>query len=244
MTQTLKQKTRSQIKQWTVQVPRQGTIMPDVMTLVDARVPESCLLFRVLDYCDIQSIRSICRTCTLLSAVVDVYETEAWCPNRFFENWFPSSDNFRSILRDSDAIVYGSAVLRYLERSQLPKFMNIIVGIEGLLMLGNWIERSGYEFTSSSINSVVQASNPPTLNFHDTHQQIAIQGHKKPIRHTFGRSSHIHFRKRSDTRITIRLTIAREDPFLEILNANTSTDTTISRFPLILTFFVWAQRLK
>lgn len=198
--------------------------MPDLLSLVDASTTEDCLLFRVLEHCDVQSLRSVYGTCVLLSAAVDVYETEAWSINQFFENWFPSADLFRSVLRDSDALVYGPAVLKYLERSSIPKILHIVVGLEGLSIMGNWIEQTGYEYASSTVNFTLR-NRDVERTFDDVRREIlALNKNKSPIRHPDNRPYYVYFRKRTDTGTIIQLAVTRKDPFVQVLQSGyTST---------------------
>lgn len=196
--------------------------MANMMSLVDTKVSDSCLFFRVLDHCDIRSIRSVCQTCILFSAAVDVYETEAWDISRFFKTWFSSSDDFRSVLRDSDALVYGPAVLKYLERSRSSSILNVLVGLEGLSIMGNWIERSGYTLTAWSSDYPTRMRSPPP-GFGDIHRRILMQQHNVSNRLSTESLGYIHFRKRSNTTVEVRVTITQNDPFFPVLHTNTST---------------------
>ncbi len=84
------------------------------------------------------------------AAAVDYYMTRAWNVSTFLAPWFhhPFISDFLEQIDQWNAVVSGSAALRFLDRSPpLPgSDLDIYVPLSGLLELGRWIQQHGYVY--------------------------------------------------------------------------------------------------
>ncbi|KAJ6579172.1 hypothetical protein DFH09DRAFT_913344 [Mycena vulgaris] len=80
------------------------------------------------------------------------YRKIVWDPDRHFQPWFGDcTEDFRSVLYESGAIVSGSQILQFLDRTTyLNSDMDIFLRIGGVLTMGNWLEARGYSRTCDS----------------------------------------------------------------------------------------------
>ncbi|KAJ7154307.1 hypothetical protein C8R43DRAFT_885137 [Mycena crocata] len=99
--------------------------------------------------------REIAKCSTLSTVVLNVvhhYKTLVWDPDKFFRHWFRDSPiSFRLILKKCGAIVSGSQIMQFFDRSNyIDSDMDIFLRVGGLIEMGAWLWRQGYNLHSSS----------------------------------------------------------------------------------------------
>ncbi|KAJ7157063.1 hypothetical protein C8R43DRAFT_832426, partial [Mycena crocata] len=94
-------------------------------------------------------------TCELVSStfrqIVQYYKSVAWDPDAFLHPWFiddPAA--FRSILKQCGAVVSGSQMIQFFDRTTYHgSDMDIFLRIGGVLPMSGWLENQGYNLISS-----------------------------------------------------------------------------------------------
>ncbi|KAJ7106080.1 hypothetical protein C8R43DRAFT_863192, partial [Mycena crocata] len=104
------------------------------------------LLLRILSFWSLQDII----TCETLSSafrnIVGFYRSVAWNADNFFRSWFLDSPSwFRAVLKSCNAVVSGSQLVQFFDRSTyFESDMDIFLRIGSVSRMGVWLECQGY----------------------------------------------------------------------------------------------------
>ncbi|KAJ7135281.1 hypothetical protein C8R43DRAFT_956117 [Mycena crocata] len=128
--------------------PRISAFEATILTIPDH------LLVHIFSYLDPRDII----TCSLLSNVIfnviRHYKTLVWDIDTFFQPWFrDSAATFRVLLKKCGAVVSGSQIMQFLDRTRYPESdIDIFLRVGGLVDMGVWLIEQGYKYISSTPN--------------------------------------------------------------------------------------------
>ncbi|KAJ7750551.1 hypothetical protein B0H16DRAFT_1318604 [Mycena metata] len=112
-------------------------------TLITA---EDDLLTYFLAFWDPHDIFKAESLSSVMLGIVSHYRRLVWDPDSRFQPWFRDpTRQFRTMLRRCGAIVTGSQMLQFFDRTNYPDSdMDIFLRIGGVSLLGNWLTTQGY----------------------------------------------------------------------------------------------------
>lgn len=97
-------------------------------------------LVHLLSYVSLAQILALEATSVRAYQTIQTYREEVWNIDAHLSPWFPDPKEFRSLLGDCNAVVSGSHVLQFLERSKyLGSDIDIFISLPGVLRMGLWL---------------------------------------------------------------------------------------------------------
>lgn len=110
------------------------------------------LLIYIISFWDLRDILTCGTLSSVLQNIVRYYKTCVWDPDRFFRPWFKDDAKlFRGILQRCGAVVSGSQILQFFDRTRyFDSDMDIFLRIGGVCEMGCWLTEQGYKFQSIS----------------------------------------------------------------------------------------------
>ncbi|KAJ7683373.1 hypothetical protein B0H17DRAFT_942010 [Mycena rosella] len=86
-----------------------------------------------------------------MHGVVQHYKQLVWDPDAHFKIWFSDPTKFRGVLQTCGAIVSGSQILQFLDRTRYPDSdMDIFLRVGGIPVMAQWLRHQGYALNSVS----------------------------------------------------------------------------------------------
>lgn len=105
------------------------------------------IVLRLLSYWRLDSLIALGRVNHFLRGFILIYSQEAWSLDRHFAQWFPDPQSFRVALSESNAIVVGSQIVRFLDRApSTNQKIQILVPLSGFYLMGTWLGANGYTY--------------------------------------------------------------------------------------------------
>jgi len=101
---------------------------------------------------NIKDIISLCRTCRKLSTLVDDLKLSQWNINKKLSRFVKDPPKLRSLLGQSDALIFGDFALHFFERVAWPdEDLSILVkeGAGSSLLADHLLEVEGYSWEST-----------------------------------------------------------------------------------------------
>ncbi|KAJ7018548.1 hypothetical protein C8F04DRAFT_896664, partial [Mycena alexandri] len=110
------------------------------------------LIVYIMSFWSLQDIIALEAASVVLHNIIEYYKSRVWNPDIFFRPWFIDNPRqFREILRDCGAVVSGSQITQFLDRSRYPgSDMDVFLRVGGLPQMGRWLQGQGYNYTSHS----------------------------------------------------------------------------------------------
>ncbi|KAJ6464316.1 hypothetical protein DFH09DRAFT_1346829 [Mycena vulgaris] len=107
------------------------------------------LLVHLLSFWDPKDILASATLSPVIHGILQHYRQLVWDVDIHFRPWFQNPAEFRSILRITGAVVSGSQILQFLDRTNyLSSDMDIFLRIGGVTRIGKWLSLQGYRFGS------------------------------------------------------------------------------------------------
>ncbi|TFK85004.1 hypothetical protein K466DRAFT_601544 [Polyporus arcularius HHB13444] len=123
------------------------TVSPFELFLLTANACVLDVLFGLLDPHEVMRFHRVSQR---TAAAVQFYMKRAWDLDTYLHRWFdpPLVHDFYDRLDENNAIVSGSAVLRFLQRAApYPNSdLDVYVPLPGLLDMGRWLQQIGYRY--------------------------------------------------------------------------------------------------
>lgn len=176
---------------------------------------------KLMSYLELRDICRMARTSRDIAISVNRYRRRTWDINKFLRRWFNSPTSFRKTLRICDAILHDTAVRGFFDRDTQQSRLDILLSLEGLYVMGVWLERSGYTMLPhrlSTLGSVYRlTSSLSTLCINLASYARIV--HTVEARHIVS----VVFSNRKFPTTTVVVSVARKDPIADILNSHSST---------------------
>lgn len=160
-----------------------------------------------------------------LEHVVLYYTRLVWDIDTFFEQWFPFGPDFRQRLAISDAVVSGSQVLQFFDRSSYPETaLDIFTRIHGAIAMGQWLLTIGYEY-------MVEDTDDPDPDPEFMNDILALGydmyhvENPSPIFGTFRFVASATAAAHDE--LKVKLIVVRDPPITHILNFHSSTSNPV-----------------
>lgn len=172
----------------------------------------------LLDYCDLRTICRLAQTSQDIAVAISVYRQSKWQINAFLSNWFRSPAYFRSTLRICDAVLYGTAIRCFLNRTKPTSTLEILLSIEGFKEMGRWLTVFGYAMTPHTIPTITRGSRQTTSFPLVCANLMTI----KRLRPKYTHNAIFTFKNRNNPTRIVAISIARQDAIADILDSPTS----------------------
>ncbi|KAJ7490408.1 hypothetical protein B0H11DRAFT_1912374 [Mycena galericulata] len=114
--------------------------------------PDS-LLVHALGFWDAPDVLKSAVLSSVMHGVVQHYKCLVWDIDKHFDSWFRQPKKFRPMLQVCGAVVSGSQILQFLDRTSYPDSdLDIFLRIGGVKKMGNWLTAQGYRLASNTAN--------------------------------------------------------------------------------------------
>ncbi|KAJ7135563.1 hypothetical protein C8R44DRAFT_869289 [Mycena epipterygia] len=110
------------------------------------------LLVYAIAFWDPRDIARSAAVSSTMYGIIQHHRHLVWDPDTHFQPWFRApAETFRGMLRICGAIVTGSQILQFFNRTSYPDSdMDIFMRVGGLWYMGGWLRSQGYTFAAVS----------------------------------------------------------------------------------------------